>query len=181
MAHKEQREYFIGIKSKFHEYFQNKKVLDIGSLDINGNNRHLFENCEYIGLDVAPGKNVDVVSLAHQHNAPDENFDVIITNDCFEHDMFYKETIKNIFRLLKPGGLLLFTCKTTGSAEHGTLRSDGGFSSPLTSKIPEWANYYRNITEEDIREILNIEESFSEFEFSVLNITFDLRFYGIKK
>jgi SAM-dependent methyltransferase len=180
MAHKEQRDYFINVKNKFPEYFTNKKVLDIGSLDINGNNRHLFTNCEYFGLDVALGKNVDIACLAHQFNAPDNSFDVIISNDCFEHDLYYDLTLKNIVRLLSPQGMFLFTCKTTGSTEHGTIRSDGGFSSPLTIKIPEWANYYKNITEEDVRQSIDIDYIFSEYNFSILQITYDLRFYGIK-
>lgn len=181
MAHQEQKDYFISIKKNKPEYFLNKKVLDIGSLDINGNNKNLFENCEYIGLDIAEGKNVDVVSLAHEYKSPDESFDVIISNDCFEHDMFYEKTFKNIIRMLKPNGLFLFTCKTTGSKEHGTLNSDGGFSSPLTIKYPEWANYYKNITEDDVRKTINIDDTFKAYEFSVLDITKDIRFWGVKK
>jgi SAM-dependent methyltransferase len=181
MAHQEQKDFFLEVKGKFPERFSNKKVLDIGSLDINGSNRHLFEGCEYTGLDVAEGKNVDIVSLAHEYKAPDESYDFIVSNDCFEHDMFYDKTFKNIVRLLKPGGMFLFTCKTTGSAEHGTLNSDGGFSSPLTVKFPEWANYYRNITEADVRMSIDVEKIFSQYEFSVLDITKDIRFWGIKK
>jgi hypothetical protein len=95
--------------------------------------------------------------------------------------MFYEKTLQNIVRLLKPDGFFLFTCKTTGSAEHGTIRSDGGFSSPLTVKFPEWSNYYRNITEEDVRNSISVDEIFSEYEFSVMDVTKDIRFWGIKK
>lgn len=181
MAHIEQRDYFIGIKSKFPNHFKDKMVLDIGSLDINGNNKHLFENCVYQGLDIAPGRNVDIVSLAHEFNAPNESYDVIISNDCFEHDMFYEQTFKNIVRILKKGGFFLFTCKTAGSAEHGTLRTDGGFSSPLTSKHPEWSNYYRNIDEKDVRNSIDIDLVFENYEFSVLHPPHDIRFWGIKR
>lgn len=181
MAHKEQKDYFLEIKKKFPQKFKDTKVLDIGSLDINGNNRHLFEDCEYLGLDIAEGKNVDVISLAHEYNDADSSYDVIISNDCFEHDMFYEKTFKNIVRLLKKEGFFLFTCKTTGSGEHGTLRTDGGFSSPLTIKFPEWANYYKNITEDDVRNSIAVDEIFSAYEFSTLNETKDIRFWGIKK
>lgn len=181
MAHKEQREFFLEVKQKFPDFLKNVKVLDIGSLDINGNNRYLFENCDYKGLDVAEGKNVDIISLAHEHDAPDDYYDVIISNDCFEHDMFYDKTFKNVIRMLKPGGMFLFTCKTTHSLEHGTLKSDGGFSSPLTAKHPEWANYYKNITEDDVRASIPVDEIFSEYNFSVLHPPHDIRFYGIKK
>lgn len=181
MAHLEQRQYFIEVKNNHPEFFSDKKVLDIGSLDINGNNNHLFTNCDYTGLDIAEGPNVNVISLAHEYDALDGSYDVIISNDCFEHDMFYDKTFKNINRLLKSGGFFLFTCKTTGSLEHGTLRSDGGFSSPLTIKHPDWANYYKNITEQDVRESINVDDIFSSYEFSTLEITCDIRFWGIKK
>lgn len=181
MAHKEQREYFLSVKSMFPNFFVNKKVLDVGSLDVNGNNRHLFDNCDYTGIDVAEGKNVDHITLCHEYAAPDQTFDVIISNDCFEHDMYWNKSLQNIARMLKSGGLFLFTCKTEGSAEHGTLRTDGGFSSPLTTKIPGWENYYRNITEADVRAAIPIEETFSTFVFSINTDAADIRFYGIKK
>ncbi len=181
MAHQEQKDFFLSIKNNKPDFFHHKKVLDIGSLDINGNNRHLFNECEYYGLDVAEGNNVDLIYLAHEYDAPDESYDIIISNDCFEHDMFYEKTFKNICRLLKSGGLFLFTCKTTGSQEHGTLKSDGGFSSPLTIKFPEWSNYYKNITEKDVRDSINVDELFFEYEFSELHPPHDIRFWGIKK
>ena len=52
MAHKAQREFCDSVRVKYPEMFKGKKVLDVGSLDNNGNNRFLFENCEYIGIDV---------------------------------------------------------------------------------------------------------------------------------
>lgn len=181
MAHQEQRDFFIGIKNRFPMFFSAVKVLDIGSLDINGNNHHLFTDIDYTGIDVAEGKNVNIISLCHKYDAPDYSFDVIISNDCFEHDMFWQQSFPNIVRMLRSGGLFLFTCKTTGSGEHGTLRSDGGFSSPLTATFPEWANYYRNITEEDIRSVIDVDRIFAQYEFSINNDAFDIRFWGIKK
>jgi len=180
MAHIEQRDYFLKVKYLMADRFKNKKVLDIGSLDINGNNRHLFEDCEYVGLDIAEGKNVDVISLAHEYNVSDETYDIIITNDCFEHDMFFEKTIINIVRMLKKGGLFLFTCKTDGAGEHGTLRTDGGFSSPLTIKDPRWANYYKNINETDVRDIIKVDEVFNKYEFSIIDSSKDICFYGVK-
>ena len=125
MAHWQQQEYCRKIRDKFPEYFTNKRVLDIGSLDINGNNPFLFTDCDYFGLDVGEGPNVDVVSVGHIYDAPDATFDIIISTEVFEHDMFYEDTIKNVIRMLKPGGAFIFTCASTGRPEHGTRRSDG--------------------------------------------------------
>ena len=45
-----------------------------------------------------------------------------------------------------------------------------------------WDNeYYKNLTEKDIRECINIENIFSEFEFSINHNHYDLYFWGIKK
>lgn len=184
MAHKEQKDFCLRVKQKFPEFFKNKRVLDIGSLDINGSNRDLFENCKYIGLDVDSGKNVDVVSVGHLYDAPDESFDVIISTEVFEHDMFYEKTIQNISRMLKKGGLFIFTCASTSRPEHGT-RKCGQDCAPLLINISEkWADYYKNLEENDIRKIRGFEAAFPDGNFELGNyqngIPADLYFYGVK-
>ena len=184
MAHVEQREFCEKVKEKFPDHFKNKKVLDIGSLDINGSNKTLFEDCDFVGLDVGEGKNVDVISVGHLYDGPDNHFDTIISTEVFEHDMFYKETVTNIMRMLKPGGLFVFTCASIGRPEHGTRRT-GGFDAPLLIQISEeWADYYKNLTEDDFKEITNFNstfpDSYFEFKNTDIEIPADLYFYGIK-
>ena len=116
MAHLQQMNFFIDVKNKFPNKFQNCSVLDIGSLDINGNNRHLFENYTYIGVDIGPGRNVDVISKGHEYQS-EKQFDIVISSECFEHDKFYRETILNCIRLTRPEGLFTFTCASTGRPE----------------------------------------------------------------
>jgi hypothetical protein len=188
VAHDEQIDFCKKIKIKFPEYFKNKKVLDAGSLDINGNNRYLFDNCEYIGIDVGPGKNVDVVTPIHLYKS-DIQYDFIVSTECFEHDMYYKESFKNILLLLKSGGMFMFTCATTGRDEHGTERTSPQ-NSPLTSTSTEekWKNYYHNISEKDLRESLDLTQ-FSDYyidehhevKSAPLRFINDLYFWGIKK
>lgn len=181
MAHDEQRVFCKNIKTRFPEYFENRKVLDIGSLDINGNNRYLFDNCEYIGLDIAEGANVDVVAVAHLYDAPDESFDTIISTEAFEHDMFYEKTILNAIRLLKQGGAFIFTCASTGRKEHGTINNEE-WTAPLLKNISkEWASYYRNLTAEDIKIIDNFDNIFPDGIFEYNSRSSDLYFFGIKK
>ena len=185
MAHKEQRQFCNFVKSRYPEFFNNKKVLDIGSLDINGNNRTLFNNCNYTGIDVGSGNNVDIISVGHLFDGKDDDYDVIISTEVFEHDMYYEQTITNIMRMLKPGGLFLFTCAAPGRPEHGT-KKNGEFCAPLLTQISEeWGNYYKNLTEVDIRKIPKFEETFENvhFEFKDTNIEIpsDLYFYGFKK
>lgn len=197
MAHSTQQDFILYIKDKFPNYFKNKKVLEVGSLDINGSMRSIFSDCEYIGIDVDEGNGVDIVCQGQEYDAPDESFDVCSSGECFEHNPYWAETFANMVRMCKSGGLVFFTCATTGRKEHGTTRTDSE-SSPLTVKIG-W-EYYRNLDENDFRE--SFEESFDnifqQYEFhstedydnptefiknmrSYINPCEDLYFWGIKK
>jgi hypothetical protein len=51
MSHFEQLEFLAEVKNIFPDYFEKKKVLEIGSLNINGTVRDFFDNCNFIGLD----------------------------------------------------------------------------------------------------------------------------------
>lgn len=125
MAHQEQAEWCKLVKHAHPEFFIGTKVLDIGSLDINGNNRYLFEQCDYTGIDIGDGPNVDLVIKGHLHRTDiDNNYDVVISTECFEHDEYWELTLKNVINnLLKNGGLFLFSCAAPGRPEHGTKKT----------------------------------------------------------
>lgn len=177
MAHPEQRTFMLSVKDKFSDRFSNCRVLDIGSLDINGNNRYLFHNYTYIGVDIGSGQNVDVVSRGHQYK-DDKPFDIVISSECFEHDEFWNLTIQNAIDLTKPGGLILFSCATTGRPEHGTRRTSPQ-DSPFTSSLDN--DYYMNLTEKDVIDKIDMSQ-FSEYEFEARETwPQDLYFWGIKK
>jgi SAM-dependent methyltransferase len=189
MAHKEQISYVNRVKSKLPEYFLNKKVLGVGTFDVCGSEDSFFDSCDYKGLDIGPGPGVDIICPAQDFDAPDNLYDVVISCECFEHNPFYKETIINIHRILKSGGLFLFTCATTGRPVHGTLsleqeskeRYKDWKSMPNVLR-ENWDNdYYKNLTEQDIRDCINIEDSFETFSFEIEENHFDLYFWGIKK
>ena len=80
--------------------------------------------------------------------------------------------------MLKPGGMFLFTCATTGRHEHGT-RKTSHKDAPLL--VGEWSDYYMNITEDNVRESINVDEIFEDFSFEIDHNHKDLMFYGIKK
>lgn len=183
MAHPEQKAFCESVRNQHPSYFDNKRVLDVGSLDINGNNRFLFTNSEHIGIDIGPGPNVDVVCLGHEYSEPDGSFSAVVSTECFEHDMHYAKTILNIVKLLASDGMFIFTCASTGRPEHGTTRSDGGVNAPLLSNHGEWSDYYKNLTEEDIRAVIDVDAIFKDYKFETnLNPgVCDLYFYGIKR
>lgn len=178
--HDEARNFTLYVKSKFPKFFENYRfVLDVGSADINGNNMFLFTNCVYIANDVVPARNVTIVSETRNLPFSDASFDTIVSTECFEHDMNYNESVKTIIRLLKPGGLFLFTCASTGRAEHGTLRTCPSDSMTTRyTEVPEWANYYKNLTEDDFDAV---EDTFESYCFYNNEKSHDLYFWGIKK
>jgi SAM-dependent methyltransferase len=180
MAHKEQQDFLISVKEKFPEKFKNCRVLDIGSLDINGNNRYLFENYSYVGVDIGPGKNVDVVCRGHQYDS-DRQFDIVVSTECFEHDEFWVLTIENAIRLTKSNGMFLFTCATTGRKEHGTRRTSSAHESPFTSQLEN--DYYKNLTANVVMDNIEVQKYFSDFGFSNTEGSKhpDLYFWGIKR
>lgn len=179
MAHKEQIDFCETVKEKFPEYFEEKTVLDIGSLDINGSNRDFFNNCEYIGLDLDEGKNVDVVSFAHEYH-PEKTFDVVVSTEVFEHDYYFPQTLPHCVELTKAGGLFFFSAAGPKRDEHGTKRTTPS-DSPFTSFIEGQENYYENITFEWVHALLNLDEIFSEWDMMYGREDKDIYFWGIKK
>ena len=184
MSHPKQRQFCEKVKAKFPEHFRNKWVLDVGSLDINGNNRYLFEDCLYTGLDLGPGPNVDTISPAHDFEggptAPDPEcisggYDTVISTEAFEHDPYFEKTLKHIvMRLLKPGGLFLFTCATEGRAEHGTEKASPE-DAPFTN------GHYRPLTRQDIEKVIDMGVFFNRCAFEIELVHHDLYFWGVKK
>lgn len=190
MAHKQQVDFCLKVKKKFPRKFKNCKVLDVGSFDCNGNNRFLFDiPCNFTGIDIGPGPGVDIVCPAQDYGAPDNFFDVIISTECFEHNPYLNETVKNIVRMLKSGGLFLFTCATTGRPIHGvaSLEEDCAFQHDSWTTLPNvsaesWDNeYYKNVREEDLRECVDIDGAFVNYAFSIDHDHCDLYFWGIKR
>ena len=177
MSHPQQQSYVESVTRLYPDSFINKKVLEVGSLDLNGSVRRFFKECEYIGSDVGEGVGVDVVCEGQKYDAPDNTFDTSISCECFEHNPFWKETFLNMIRMTKPNGIVVMTCATTGRAPHG-ITSDGPEHSPLTVKIG-W-EYYQNLTEQDFS-CFDLDSLFSTYKFSIGKEMNDLYFYGVKK
>ncbi len=97
------------------------KIVDLGSYDVNGSYRPLFAKSpwQYLGVDLAPGENVDLVlrdpyvwsELASQ------SVDVVICGQTFEHTEFFWETMRQISRTLKPNGICCIIVPSSGP-EH---------------------------------------------------------------
>lgn len=179
--HIEARDFTVFVKQMLQDFFIGKKVLDVGSGDINGNNRFLFENCEYDGNDVILANNVTIVSKTKDLPFASNTFDTIISTECFEHDSEYKESFVKIYNMLKPDGLFCFTCASTNRAEHGTRRSNPYDSYGTIGNIQDMVDYYKNLTELDLNEALPLNNLFSVWDTYYNSNSKDLYFVGIKK
>ena len=177
MAHLQQFQFIDCISRQYGEFFRAGKVAEIGSLDINGSIRRCFNVEEYIGYDVDQGVGVDIVKQGQLISSPSEYHDATISAECFEHNPYWVETFSNMLRMTKPGGLVIFTCATTGRHEHGTTRTTPN-DSPLTTKLG-WS-YYKNLDANDFLKTFNMFGWFDAFHFMMCPQTFDLYFYGIR-
>lgn len=171
MSHQSQLDFVASVKARFPKYFEDKRVLEIGSLDINGSVRQFFSNCTYIGVDLGEGKGVDLVSKGEDLIFPKDSFDVSISCECFEHNPEWVKTFDNMVRMTD--GLVIMTCATTGRPEHGTSRTS-------RADAPFCGDYYRNLTEHDIKSSCNLNK-FVEYGFSTNDSPADLYFWGITK
>lgn len=92
------------------------RVLEVGSLDVNGTPRYLFENAstEYIGTDMSAGNGVDRIlnnkRLLETFGA--SSFDTVICCEVLEHDDLFWDTVSQIRDIVKPGGYLVITTPT---------------------------------------------------------------------
>lgn len=171
MSHQQQMEFVANVKAKFPEFFTGQKVLEIGSLNINGSVRPFFEgSAQYIGCDLGEGPGVDIVSLGHELPYEDGSFDVVISCECFEHDQHWEKTFKKMIDLTREDGLVIFSCATIGRAEHGTSRTSPA-DAPFTN------DYYRNLEEKDFE---GFKSFFKSHAFSECQSPRDLYFWGLK-
>jgi SAM-dependent methyltransferase len=179
--HVQARDFTLFVKQILGYYFNNKRVLDVGSGDINGNNQFLFENCHIDGNDVIQAPNVTIVSKTKDLPFMDNTFDTIISTECFEHDPEYKESFHKIYNMLKPDGLFCFTCASTNRLEHGTRRTTPQDSYGTIGNLENMSDYYKNLTEKDLNDVLQLNVLFSVWDTYYNYQSKDLYFVGIKK
>jgi SAM-dependent methyltransferase len=92
------------------------RVLEIGSQDVNGSLRQFYgPRFEYVGVDFAAAKGVDVV-LSDPYTLPfdDASADVVLSNSCLEHSEMFWLVVLEALRVLRPHGLLYLNVPSNG-------------------------------------------------------------------
>jgi len=112
------------MQNKVHDYVENQvkmknikgKCLDIGSLDVNGTLKDLFD--DYLGMDMRDGKNVDVIANSHDIPFEDSSFDIVTCVEMLEHDDNPFQTMKEIHRVLRDGGWAIIAASGINFPKH---------------------------------------------------------------
>lgn len=89
-----------------------KTVVDVGSRDVNGSSRHLFDGA-YTGIDVESGPGVDVVCDIERwlHVVRLGSFDVVLSTEMLEHCFRPWLALGNMASLARRDGDLILTCR----------------------------------------------------------------------
>jgi SAM-dependent methyltransferase len=93
------------------------QILDLGSYDVNGSYRPIFDRpyWHYRGVDLSPGPNVDIVlSSPYRFPMSTHSIDLIISGQAFEHIEFFWRTWLEMVRVLKPGGIIFLIAPSRG-------------------------------------------------------------------
>lgn len=169
--HNAVKKFIKEVKEEIPYKFRLRKVLEVGSHNINGSPRKYFWFCKYTGIDISKGKGVDIVGTFSEIEL-DKKYQVIISTEMLEHDSQWEKSLQKMYDLLLPGGLLLITCAGPDRKEHGTKRTNPECS-------PDTTDYYRNISTEDFKSVLP-EYLFEHYVLMYARGMNDLQFYGIK-
>lgn len=120
-----------------------KQVVELGSFNINGSVRPLFGEAAYVGVDIRPGKGVDVVADAATYR-PETAPDTVVSCEVLEHTAVAPAIVANAYDMLTPGGVLLITVAMPPRIPHSQI--DGNLLKP--------GEFYENIQPDDLREWL---------------------------
>ena len=99
-----------------------KNILEIGSLDVNGAVRHIFNHVPvYHGVDIKEGKNVDFVGrfcTPEVQSKLDDTYDLILCLNILEHDYTWRETLSACCEKMSIGSDLLIVQPSTISTNN---------------------------------------------------------------
>lgn len=119
------------------------RVLDIGSFDVNGTYKTIFDDSRYYytGMDMTDGPNVDLVpkDIYHWEEIADESFDLVISGQVFEHIEYPWLTIKEVERVLKPSGFCIIIAPNSGR-EHKAPKDCYRYYADGLAALAKWAN-----------------------------------------
>jgi SAM-dependent methyltransferase len=105
------------------EELNGKRIIEIGSANVNGSVRPIFESLdvsEYVGIDFRRYDGVDIICNAENmmERFGKESFDIVVSTSFLEHAEDWKKVISNIKDVCKKGGIMLHTTVSKGYGLH---------------------------------------------------------------
>jgi SAM-dependent methyltransferase len=97
------------------------KIADIGSADINGSYKQIFDllDCEYTGIDLESGPGVHVVlESPYVFPLPDDEYDLVFSGQTFEHAGHFWKTFTEMCRIARPDGLIIVIAPSRGAVHR---------------------------------------------------------------
>ena len=116
--HRGNREFLDDLARRYPESFTGAKVLELGSLNVNGSVRQHFRDCEFVGIDRMEGPDVDIVVEAKNTVFARDYFDTLISMSMVEHDPDWRESLSHNFPWLRKGGLFVLCWGGEGNCRH---------------------------------------------------------------
>lgn len=107
------------VKNRYPDSFTRADVLEIGAYNINGTARDHFKDCKsYVGVDIAAGPCVDIVSDARKTSFKVGQFDTLVYLSVFEHDQNWAAGFDHNLQWVRDGGLIVTCWGAEGNLRH---------------------------------------------------------------
>ena len=129
--------------------FTEKRVLEIGSKNVNGTVKTLFGGAFYLGIDLLPGKDVDLVIGANDFSKLEfwkNTFEYCVSAEALEHCPDPLDILICAIECLKPGGKFIVTAAAPNRTPH---RADGEAGDPA-----ENGEFYANVDPKELEDWL---------------------------
>lgn len=115
--HEANKRWWAHCRDLYPSFFTGRRVLEVGSCDINGSVKSFFDTTDYTGVDWRDGPGVSNVCLAHEMFFP-ETFEVVISASMLEHDPYYEKSLPVMVKQLRETGLFLLSWGAALNAPH---------------------------------------------------------------
>jgi hypothetical protein len=97
---------------------QDARMLELGSLNINGSAREHLRVETWVGIDMVPGREVDIVCLASHTIFEPDSFDVMLSMSMLEHDPNWRMSLSHNIAWLRDRALIFLSWGAEGNARH---------------------------------------------------------------
>lgn len=122
--------------------------LEIGSLDINGSVREMFDG-PYTGIDIVEGNGVDQIGDGATFTSK-KKFGTVLCLEVLEHTPDARKIVANAHTLLRKGGRLVITAAGPTRQPHsatdgGQLRPDEFYRNVSTDDLAKWLKPFSSV------------------------------------